>query len=188
MFRQNNLQAARSAFEQVVDINPEYADGFVNLSRILIKEGKFSSAEQVLDKAIQIKSEFPKANYFLSLIRKKQGEYKEAVKLFEEVRLEFPNDRILLKELGQTYYFLGHFELALTTFHNALLIDPEDYQSHYNLMLIHKKMGNQEKARDHQNHYLKYKPDEAARAVSQVTRLKFPNANNEAQLVHHHEL
>ena len=188
MFRQNNLQAARIAFEQVVDINPEYADGFVNLSRILIKEGKFSSAEQVLDKAIQIKNGFPKANYFLSLIRKKQGEYKEAVKLFEEVRLEFPNDRILLKELGQTYYFLEHFELALTTFHNALLIDPEDYQSHYNLMLIHKKMGNQEKARDHQNHYLKYKPDEAARAVSQVTRLKFPNANNEAQLVHHHEL
>jgi len=38
MFRQNNLQAARSAFEQVVNINPEYADGFVNLSRILIKE------------------------------------------------------------------------------------------------------------------------------------------------------
>ena len=104
------------------------------------------------------------------------------------MRLKFPSDRILLKELGQTYYFLEQFDRALMTFHNALLIDPEDTQAHYNLMLIHKKMGNQDKARDHQNYYLKYKPDEAARAVSQSARLRFPNANNEAQLVHHHEL
>ena len=188
MLRQNNLEAARRAFERVVDINPEYADGFVNLARILIKEGKFSAAEGALDKAIQIKNGLPKAYYFRSLIRKKQGNYKEAVKLFETVRLKFPNDRILLKELGQTYYFLEQFDLALTMFHNALLIDPEDTQAHYNLMLIHKKIGNQDKARDHQNYYLKYKPDEAARAVSQSVRLRFPNANNEAQLVHHHEL
>ena len=36
--------------------------------------------------------------------------------------------------------------------------------------------------------YLKYKPDEQARSISQTARLRFPHANNEAQQVHSHQL
>ncbi len=45
-------------------------------------------------------------------------------------------------------------------------------------MLVNKKLGNHDKAREHQNYYLKYKPDEEA----------LPHANNEAQKVHSHGL
>ncbi len=55
-------------------------------------------------------------------------------------------------------------------------------------MLVNKKLGNHDKAREHQNYYLKYKPDEEALSISQSARLKYPHANNEAQKVHSHGL
>jgi hypothetical protein len=55
-------------------------------------------------------------------------------------------------------------------------------------MLVNRKLVDLGQAKYHSEKYLKYKPDEQARSISQITRLKFPHANNEAQLVHSHVL
>jgi len=188
MLRQNNLEAARTAFTQVTKLNPKYADGFVNLARILIKEGKFDLAEQALSSAESIKPEFPKVAFFRGMIAKKLGEYPQAIQYFEQVRKTHPEDRVNIKELGQTYYFNQEYAEALYVYDEGVRIDPEDAQAHYNMMLVNKKLGNPDKAREHQNYYLKYKLDEEARSISQSARLKYPHANNEAQLVHSHKI
>ena len=188
MFRQNNLEAARTAFTQVTELNPKYADGFVNLARVLIKEGKFDLAEQALSSAESMKPEFPKVAFFRGMIAKKLGNYPKAIQLFEQVRKTHPEDRININELGQTYYYNQEYDQALYVYYEGTRIDPEDAQAHYNMMLVNKKLGNIDKAREHQNYYLKYKPDEEARSISQSARLKYPHANNEAQLVHSHTI
>jgi tetratricopeptide (TPR) repeat protein len=94
----------------------------------------------------------------------------------------------MLKHLGQTHYFAENWSAAQAVYNDVLRIDPEDADAHYNLMLINRKLGEQEQAEYHGEKYLKYKPDEQARSISQITRLKFPHANNEAQPVHSHEL
>ena len=83
---------------------------------------------------------------------------------------------------------LGNYPKAIQHFEQVRKTHPEDAQAHYNMMLVNKKLGNHEKAREHQNYYLKYKPDEEALSISQSARLKYPHANNEAQLIHSHEL
>jgi len=188
MLRQNNLEAARIAFTQVTELNPKYADGFVNLARVLIKEGKFDLAEQALSSAESMKPEFPKVAFFRGMIAKKLGNYPKAIQLFEQVRKTHPEDRININELGQTYYYNQEYDQALYVYYEGTRIDPEDAQAHYNMMLVNKKLGNIDKAREHQNYYLKYKPDEEARSISQSARLKYPHANNEAQLVHSHTI
>jgi tetratricopeptide (TPR) repeat protein len=104
------------------------------------------------------------------------------------VRKTHPEDRVNIKELGQTYYFNQEYAEALYVYDEGVRIDPEDAQAHYNMMLVNKKLGNPDKAREHQNYYLKYKLDEEARSISQSARLKYPHANNEAQLVHSHKI
>jgi len=188
MLRQNNLEAARTAFTRVTEINPKYADGYVNLSRVHIKEGKFYLAEQALSFAEFIKPNFPKVAFFRGLIAKKLGNYPKAIQYFEQVRKTHPEDRMNINELGQTYYFNQEYDKALYIYYEGLQIDPEDAQAHYNMMLVNKKLGNNDKAREHQNYYLKYKPDEEALSISQSARLKYPHANNEAQKVHSHGL
>ena len=188
MLRQNNLEAARTAFTRVTEINPKYADGYVNLARVHIKEGKFDLANQALSFAEFIKPKFPKVAFFRGLIAKKLGNYAKAIQHFEQVRKTHPEDRININELGQTYYYNQEYDQALYVYYEGIQIDPEDSQAHYNMMLVNKKLGNHDKAREHQNYYLKYKPDEEALSISQSARLKYPHANNEAQKVHSHGL
>ncbi len=188
LLRQNNLEGARRAFVQVTRLMPEYADGFVNLARVLMKEGKFESAEYQLSTALKLNPGFPKAKYFQALIAKTKGDYKRALTLFAEVQLTNPNDRDMLKHFGQTHFFAENWEQSKSIYSKVLIIDPEDADAHYNLMLINRKLGELGQAKNHSEKYLKYKPDEQARSISQVARLKYPHSNNEAQLVHAHPL
>jgi len=188
LLRQNNLSAALSAFENVIDHLPEYADGYVNAARALIKQGEFDRATKYLNKALEKNPDFPKAKYFKALIAKMKGKYELALDLFSTVRKTNPNDRVMLKHFGQTHYFAENWSEAHDIYNDVLRIDPEDADAHYNLMLIHRKLGRNDNAKYHSEKYMKYKPDEQARSISQVARLKFPHANNEAQPVHSHEL
>ncbi len=188
LLRQQNLEAARRAFKKVTILNPQYADGYINLARVLIKEGNFSKAEKHLSKALELVPNYTKAKYFLAIIAKIDGDYTKAIELFQTIRKTHPNDRVLIKNLGLSYYLSEKWNNARDVFIHALQIDPEDAEAHYNLMLIYQKSGRTVLARYHKELYLKYKPDEQAKSISQIARLKFPFANNEAQLVHSHEL
>ncbi|MBL7010292.1 MAG: tetratricopeptide repeat protein, partial [Candidatus Marinimicrobia bacterium] len=188
MLRQKNLAASRRAFEKVTELIPGYADGFVNVARVLIKEGKFEKAKDQLKIATELNPDWSKAKYFKALIAKIEGRYNDAFTLFEDVRKTNPNDRVMLKQFGQTHYFSENWTQAHSIYIDVLRIDPEDADAHYNLMLINRKLGDLGQAKYHSEKYLKYKPDEQARSISQIARLKFPHANNEAQPVHSHEL
>ena len=188
LLRQNNLGLALKAFDEVTMLLPDYADGYINTARVLIQEGNFVRARERLNQAIILEPGLPKASYFLGVIANMEGNFEEAVKLFSSVRKTYNRDRNLLKKLGQTYFFSENWELARFTYENLLKIDPEDADTHYNLMLVNRNLGIMDRSRSHSKLYLKYKPDEAARSISQSARLKFPQANNEAQLVHSHKL
>ena len=188
LLRQNNLGLALKAFDEVTMLLPDYADGYINTARVLIKEGDFVRARERLNQAIMLEPGLPKASYFLGVIANMEGNFDMAVKLFSAVRETYNRDRNLLKKLGQTYFFSENWELARFTYENLLKIDPEDADAHYNLMLVNRNLGIMDRSRSHSKLYLKYKPDEAARSISQSARLKFPQANNEAQLVHSHKL
>lgn len=188
MLRQKNLAASLRAFEKVTELLPGYADGFVNVSRVLIKKGEFEKAKNQLDIALELTPGWPKAKYFKALIAKMEGYYDEAIILFEAVRQTNPNDRVLLKQFGQTHYFAENWTHAQSLYNDVLRIDPEDADAHYNLMLINRNLGDMGQSKYHSEKYLKYKPDEQARSISQIARLKFPHANIEAQPVHSHEL
>ena len=97
-------------------------------------------------------------------------------------------DRNVLKNIGQAYYLSDDFINAQKSYEDVLKIDPEDHDAHYNLMLIHRNIGNIELGKFHSLKYLKYKPDENARSITRSARLKFPYSNNEAQKVHSHIL
>ena len=156
--------------------------------RVLIQEGEFVQARENLNRTLMLEPDFPKANYFLGVIAKMEGNFDKAVNLFSSVRETYPKDRRLLKEIGQTHYFSENWEQARSAYEDFLKIDPEDADAHYNLMLINRNLGIMDRSRSHSKQYLKYKPDEAARSISQSARLKYPHANNEAQLVHSHDL
>ena len=67
-----------------------------------------------------------------------------------------------------------------------LLVDPEDLQAHYNLMLCYQGLGDTAKAAREQALYTRFKADESSQAITGPYRLKSPDDNNERQQIHEH--
>src|SRR5208283_583129 len=51
---QGDLEGAERAFEYVTKLEPQYANGWVNIARALIQEGNIDAAKPVLEKALAL--------------------------------------------------------------------------------------------------------------------------------------
>jgi len=183
---QGDLKAAEATFLRVTEIDPSYADGWVNVGRVRIQEGNTAGAQQVLRKALDLDGELAKSNYFYALTLKTQGKYDEALLYLRKALAKYPRDRVVRNQAGRILFLKRHYAEAIREFEETLRVDPEDLQAHYNLMLCHQGLGNSEQADREQKLYLRFKADESAQAITGPVRLRHPEANNERQPIHEH--
>jgi len=183
---QGDLKAAEATFLRVTEIDPSYADGWVNVGRVRIQEGNTAGAQQVLRKALDLDGELAKSNYFYALTLKTQGKYDEALLYLRKALDKYPRDRVVRNQAGRILFLKRQYAEAIREFEETLRVDPEDLQAHYNLMLCHQGLGNSEQADREQKLYLRFKADESAQAITGPVRLRHPEANNERQPIHEH--
>jgi hypothetical protein len=65
-------------------------------------------------------------------------------------------------------------------------VDPEDLEAHYNLMLCYRGLNDDALAAREEKLYLRFKADEASRAITGPFKLAHSDDNNESQPVHEH--
>ncbi|MGQ0733162.1 MAG: tetratricopeptide repeat protein [Acidobacteriota bacterium] len=183
---QGDLKGAEAAFLAVTDMDPTYADGWVNVARARLDEGNTSGAHEALDKALALDPTLAKTHFFLGMVYKNLGRYDEARGHFERARAQYPRDRVVRNQLGRVLFLQRRFAEAIVEFHAALAVDPEDLQAHYNLMLCYRGLGDDAQAVRHETLYLRFKADEAAQAITGPYRQLNPHDNNERQPVHEH--
>ena len=183
---QNDLRGAEAAFTKATEADPNNFDGWVNIGRVRTQEGDTGGAMKVLDKALAMKPDLPRANYFYARDLKEEGKYDEAIAKLQSVLKQFPRDRVVRNELGRIYFLQKKYSEAVQQFEYTLTIDPEDLQAHYNLMLCYNGLGDEAKAEAHKIRYLRYKADESAQAITGPYRQKHPEDNNERQQIHEH--
>ncbi len=189
LLRQNDLRAALAAFRQVQRLVPDYADAFVNEARVHLAEGNLAGAETALARALEIHPGLAKANYFLASVARGFGEYERAAQLLEAVAREFPYDRMVQIDLGNTYYLMRRYEDAVEPLLLVInQIDPEELGAHYNLMLAYRALGENAKAEIHESRYLRYREDEDIKQITGPYKRANPIANREAQAIHRHVL
>jgi Tfp pilus assembly protein PilF len=183
---QGDLKGAEAAFLNVTVMDPHYADGPVNVARARIQEGEVSTAIPMLEKALTLAPRLAKAHFFLGMAQKTLGRYEEALAHFRTAAEQYPRDRVVLDQIGRIQFLQRRFDDAIATFQQVLLIDPEDLQAHYNLMLCYQGAGNATLAAREQTLYLRFKADEAAQAITGPYRLRSPEDNIERQQIHEH--
>jgi hypothetical protein len=67
------------------------------------------------------------------------------------------------------------------------LIDPEDVQMHYTMMLCYRGLGDSGKATQEAALFRRFKAEESAQSITGVRRRASPEDNNERQQIHEHE-
>ncbi len=183
---QGDLKGAVAAFERVMEIDPGYPDGPVNVARALLQEGDVAGAIPHLERAVELEPRLARAHFFLGTARKTLGAYDDALAHLEVAREQYPRDRVVLGQIGRIQFLDRRFDEAIATFQEVLRIDPEDLQAHYNLMLAHRGAGDTDAADRSQELYERFKADEAAQAITGPYRRASPEDNNERQAIHEH--
>jgi Flp pilus assembly protein TadD len=186
LFLQGDLKAAAAAFEKITEADPQNPDGWTNIGRVLVQEGDTTGARKVLEKALALDARLARTNFFYARALREDGEYEGAAAHLRIVLEQYPRDRVVLNELGRVYFLQKRYADAVKEYEQTLLIDPEDLQAHYNLMLCYNGLGDDAKAQDHKARYLRFKADESAQAITGPYRQAHPEDNNERQPIHEH--
>jgi len=183
---QGDLKGAEAAFLKVTEMEPEYADGWVNVARAHLQEGNMEAAEQFLRKALEVDPNLAKTHFFLGTALKALGRYDEALDETWLAAAQYPRDRVVVNQIGRILFLKRQYGPAIEELQRVLKIDAEDLQAHYNLMLCYQGMGNAELAAREQTLYKRFKADESAQFITGPYRQLHPEDNNERQQIHEH--
>ena len=183
---QGDLRGAQAAFRKVTEMDPGYADGWVNVARAQIQEGDLPAAEAMLRKALTVDPELAKTHFFLGTALKGIGRYDEALDHLQKASAKYPRDRVVLNQLGRVLFLKRQFGDAISAFTRVLGIDPEDLQAHYNLMLAYQGQGDSTAAAREKVLYERFKADESSQAITGPYRQLHADDNNERQQIHEH--
>ena len=186
LLRQGDLRGARRAFRQVTRLEPEYADGWVNLGRVALAEGDLDAARAVLAEALAIDPELARAHYFTGLAEKELGDYDAALAHFQKAAEQYPRDRVVRNAIGRVHFLGRDFAAAIAEFEAVLDIDPEDLTAHYNLMLSHRGNGDLEASDLHRRYYERFKADESSQILTGEFLKDHPHDNNRRQPIFEH--
>ncbi len=183
---QGDLKGAVRAFKIVTQINPNYADGWVNIARALVQEGNVDEAVPYLKKAIGLNPRLASAYYFMGQAYQTKGQYPQAYAEYAKAHDFFPGDRVVSNDMGHILFLQRKYAKAVKQFQYTLSIDPEDLVAHYNLMLCYRGLQEYAKSDREEKLYLRFKADESATAITGPYELSHPDDNIESQPIHEH--
>ncbi|OYW18521.1 MAG: hypothetical protein B7Z55_10470, partial [Planctomycetales bacterium 12-60-4] len=202
------LRQAEQAFLEVEKL--KRYDGPLNLGRVYFNEGRLEDAVEAIQRAAQYTEPAapPWTVAWLSgLINQQQGRLDEAIDNFRSVvtmkteetvrrKFDFSMDYEVLNLLGLALFERAKqfrteeqaadreqlLKDAVDQFQKTLAIDSENLTAHYNLGQIYGRLGDTEKAAEHQRLHARYKPDDNARdSAVAAARQRYPAANFAAE-------
>ena len=186
LFLQGDLKGAAAAFQKITEADPNNPDGWVNIGRCAVQEGDMVRARTVLEKALALNPNLARANFFYAKVLRADGNYAGADARLRMVLAQYPRDRVALNDLGRVLFLERKYDKAMKVLQSVLIIDPEDLQAHYNLMLCYNGLGQEKLAKEHQARYMRFKADESSQAITGPYRQNHPEDNNERQSIHEH--
>jgi tetratricopeptide (TPR) repeat protein len=205
---QQQYWRADRAFRQVVAIDPNYADGYINLalseySKLLEnkREGpdgvgnlsvanasyeKYEPALKLLAHALEVSPRNPRALYYRGLIFRLQNKLEAAAEDQKYVVSQFPRMRQARQELGYIYYLQKKYEEAQPQFEALQSINPDDQTAHYYLSLICDQLGMRERAVEEGAAYSEHRDDPTVGRLAQDFWRHYPAVADELAPYHVH--
>src|SRR5689334_21218519 len=117
------------------------------------------SAEEELKKALEVNHTLAKTHFFMTIAIRSFGRYDEALEHLRAAASQYPRDRVVVNQIGRILFLKRQYNVTISECQKVLLIDPEDLQAHYNLMLCYQGLANTEMAVREQTLYKRLKVD-----------------------------
>jgi Tfp pilus assembly protein PilF len=183
---QNDLRGTRGAFTRVTEIDPGFVDGWVNLGRSALAEGDLETAEAALTRAQELEPDLARTLYHLGRLARLLGDEAAAEAHLRRAAEQHPRDRLIRLALAQLLQGRGEHAAVVDELEAVLAVDPEWSVAHFNLMLAHKELGDEEASAHHQRLFERFHADASAQAIAGRYLESHPDDNRERQPIHEH--
>jgi Flp pilus assembly protein TadD len=177
---------AVQAFNEVVKLRPDYADGYTNIALTEIQWEKYGSARASIERALLLSPNNARALYYAALLERRAGHPDAEVADLLEVVRQYPDSRDARRELGISYYQLHNYDEAMREFVELQRIDPDDLAAHYNLSILYRRAGMQDKAAEQQALFVTKKFDPGSPTYSLDFLREHPEISTESVPWHMH--
>jgi tetratricopeptide (TPR) repeat protein len=141
-----------------------------------------------LTKSLTLEPGNARALYYRALVERHKDDVDGAIADLRKVALEFPRSRDAHRELGYCYYQKEEFDLARDEYEKLQGIDPDDLSAHYNLSILYRRFGLNDKASEQANYFADQKDDPTAGTYALEYLLQHPEVARESNLLHVHDL
>jgi tetratricopeptide (TPR) repeat protein len=179
-------QDALDAFEHVIQLNPGYKDGYINIGLTYIDWEKYEDARMPLEMALRLRPEDARALYYLALVERRARNSDAEVADLEKVVAQYPECRDARRELGISYYQQDRPDDAIAQFKALQAIDPDDLAAHYNLAILYRRKGLKQMAEEQARQYAIKRIDPGAPTYSLDYLRKHPEISRESVPWHVH--
>ncbi len=178
---------ALAAFNEVVRLRPDYADGYINLALTEIQWEKYSEARPYLDKALAFGADNARALFYMGLVERRSGNTAEEIADFKRVVDKYPMSIDARRELAISYYQGHQYDEARTQFEALQAIEPDDLAAHYNLAVLYRRMGLKQKAAEQAAMFATKQVDPSSPTYSLDFLRKHPEISIESSPWHVHQ-
>jgi tetratricopeptide (TPR) repeat protein len=134
-FVQGEHEQAVRYYEKAIQCKDEFAPAHNGLGNALIDEKRYGDAIEQYKIALANNSNYPEATYNLCAAYSYAAKYPEAINACTKATT-FQRDARAFNNLGNAYFRTRQFEQALTAYKDALEIDPELPEAHFNIAAI----------------------------------------------------
>lgn len=124
--RDNDFDAARAAYEKVLELQPDHVDALCFLGTLHARIGSWSEAEALLGKALQLRPDSDQTLTDLGTVYRMSGRPDEALAHYQKAFAINPDNTALNMNLGALCNALGRYAQAIEHTRRALRAVPDD--------------------------------------------------------------
>lgn len=143
----NRSDEAVRAWKRSIALAPDYAEAYLNLGIAYQTENLSDSARVAWTRAIAVKSDFIAPRMALARLANEESNPEESVRYYREILALGARDPQIYGELARVYEQQEKYDLSLSTYDDALKLDPESSDLKTEKALIQQKMKNRDEAR-----------------------------------------
>ena len=177
-YKQKQYTKAIAEFEQLVEANPDYENGYRILGKCYLETKNYGSAVTAFEKALKLKNDMFFSHHGLGIANYNRGNYREAIAalLKAERFARSPRDRYRVYHArGSAYFNAGDFERTVSDLEKAVSIKRGEFVDVLQLGMALYQLKNHSGAESYLEQALALDP-ESKEAQRYLARIEFERA------------
>jgi Flp pilus assembly protein TadD len=173
LLEQAQYGGASEAFRRASEIDPSDPNLLINAAIAELRTERYGPEREQLrkaaafvDRALKLDSLRARSRYWLAIVLRSEGKPMEAAEVLWTLAKEYPRDREVQRQLGQTLYSLGRIDEARIAFEAVVAIEPQDANAYQLLAPIYASQGRKAEAERARALYLQWRDDPTANPIA----------------------